>query len=176
MAHRTDNPILMKGARLMKLTRIISWVLALAFAAALAFMVGLPKFIGPDPNPIFALIAGRSGLSFFEPYVRYATGAAELTAAILLVVPRTRFFGALIAAGVTVGAIGFHLSPFLGIEIPQMDRLVELLQQGRSAAEIDAMNLPTDGGALFATALAFLVVAAALLWLERPNRAGAALR
>lgn len=154
----------------MKFTRIVSWVLALAFAGALAFMVGLPKFVGPDPNPIFALIAGRSGLSFFEPYVRFATGAAELTAAILLVIPRTRFAGALLAAGVTLGAIGFHLSPFLGAEIPQMDRLVELLQEGRSVAEIDTMNIPTDGGALFATALGFLVVAVSLLWLERPKR------
>lgn len=155
----------------MKFTRIVSWVLALAFATALAFMVGLPKFFGPDPNPIFALIAGRSGLSFFEPYVRYATGAAEIAAAILLVIPRTRFAGALLATGVTLGAIGFHLSPLLGIEIPQMDRIVELLQQGRSVAEIDTMDLPTDGGALFATALVFLVVALSLLWLERPRHA-----
>lgn len=48
-----------------------------------------------------------------------------------------------------------------------MDRLVPLLQEGRTAAEIDAMDLPTDGGALFMTALAFLAVAAALIWLER---------
>jgi hypothetical protein len=32
------------------------------------------------------------------------------------------------------------------------------------------MNLPTDGGMLFFTALIFLAVASTLLWLERPNR------
>lgn len=154
----------------MKPIRLLSWALALGFAGALVFLVGLPKFIGPDPNPIFALIAGRTGVDLFEPYIRYATGAAELTAALLLIIPRTRFFGALLAGGVTLGAIGFHLSPFLGIQIPQMDRLVALLQEGRSVSEIDAMALPTDGGMLFMIALAFLAVAAALAWLERPRR------
>lgn len=153
----------------MKLTRIASWILAVGFAAALVFMVGLPKFIGPSPNPIFALIAGRSGVDLFEPYLRYLTGAGELTAAILLVIPRTRFFGALIAGAITLAAIGFHLSPLLGIAVPAMDQLLPLLQQGKSVAEIDAMNLPTDGGGLFMMALAFLVVSAILLWLERPR-------
>lgn len=154
----------------MKPIRLLSWALALGFAAALVFLVGLPKFVGPDPNPIFALIAGRTGMDLFEPYVRYATGVAELTAALLLIIPRTRFYGALLAGGVTLGAIGFHLSPFLGVQIPQMDRVVALLQEGRSIAEIDAMSLPTDGGMLFMIALAFLAVAAILAWLERPHR------
>lgn len=153
----------------MKLSRIASWVLAVAFAAALAFMVGLPKFIGPSPNPIFALIAGRSGIDLFEPYLRYATGAGELAAALLLVIPRTRFLGALVAGAITLAAIGFHLSPLLGTAIPVMDQLAPLLQQGKTVAEIDAMNLPTDNGALFMTALAFLLVSGALLWLERPR-------
>lgn len=153
----------------MKLVRVASWVLAVGFAAALVFMVGLPNFIGPSPNPIFALIAGRSGVDLFEPYLRYLTGAAELIAAVLLVIPRTRLFGGLIAGGITLAAIAFHLSPFLGVAIPAMDQLVPLLQQGRSVAEIDAMNLPTDGGGLFTMALAFLAVSIALVWLERPK-------
>lgn len=158
----------------MKLSRIASWVLALAFAGALVFMVGLPKFIGPSPNPIFALIAGRSGIDLFDPVLRYATGAGELVAALMLIVPRTRFFGAAFAGLITLAAIAFHLSPWLGVAIPAMDQLVPLLQQGRSVAEIDAMNLPTDGGMLFITALVFLAVASALLWLERPQRTKAA--
>ena len=154
----------------MQLERIASWILALGFAAALVFMVGLPKFIGPAPNPIFALIEGRSGIALFEPELRYLTGAGEFAAALLLIVPRTRFYGAALAGLITLSAIGFHLSPWLGVEIPEMGQLAALLQEGRSVAEIDAMNLPTDGGALFYTALLFLAASAALLWLERKRR------
>jgi hypothetical protein len=151
----------------MKIDRIASWILALGFAAALVFVVGLPKFIGPSPNAIFALIEGRSGIALFEPELRYATGAGEFLAALLLIVPRTRFYGAALAGLITISAIGFHLSPWLGVEIPEMTRLTTLLQEGRSVAEIDAMNLPTDGGVLFYTALVFLAVSVALLALER---------
>jgi uncharacterized membrane protein YphA (DoxX/SURF4 family) len=155
----------------MKIDRIVSWVLAVGLAAALVFMVGLPKFVGPTPNPIFALIEGRSGIGLFEPELRYLTGVGEFLAAILLVVPATRLLGALLAGAITLSAIGFHLSPWLGVQLPEMSRLTQLLQDGRSVAEIDAMNLPTDGGALFYTALAFLAAAIAIVWLER-RRAG----
>ena len=155
----------------MKIRVIGEWALALALAGAFVFMVGLPKFFGPSPNPIFALIAGRSGLDWFEPYVRYATGAAELLAAAALVIPRTRRLGALVAGAVTVGAIGFHLSPWLGVQIPEMGQLVAELQAGKSVAEIDAMNLPTDGGMLFYTAIAFLVTAVLIFALSAPGKA-----
>lgn len=46
------------------------------------------------------------------------TGVAELGTAILILVPRTRLFGALAGLCVLVGAIGFHLSPWLGINVP----------------------------------------------------------
>ena len=155
----------------MNIRVIGEWALALALAGAFVFMVGLPKFFGPSPNPIFALIAGRSGLDWFEPYVRYATGAAELLAAAALVIPRTRRLGALVAGAVTVGAIGFHLSPWLGVQIPEMGQLVAELQAGKSVAEIDAMNLPTDGGMLFYTAIAFLVTAVLIFALSAPGKA-----
>ncbi len=151
----------------MKPDRVLSWVLALGLAAALAFMVALPKFFGPAPNPIFALIAGRSGIELFEPVVRYLVGVGELLAVVLLIIPRTRFFGASLAGLITLSAISFHLSPWLGVRIPEMEQLNPLLQEGRSVAEIDAMNLPTDGGALFYTALAFLAAALVIAWLER---------
>lgn len=151
----------------MRINRIASWALTFALAAALVFMVGLPKLIGPSPNPIFAIIAARSGIAVFEPYVRYVTGIAEVIAALLLLWPASRRFGALLAAAITTGAIGFHLSPWLGVPVPDMTQLMTLLAQGRSIAEIDAMNLPDDGGALFMTALAFLAMSAAIFWLER---------
>lgn len=48
------------------------------------------------------------------------TGAAEVVTAILILVPRTRLLGALGGIGVLAGAIGFHLSPWLGISVPGM--------------------------------------------------------
>ncbi|MEM6793452.1 MAG: DoxX family protein [Acidobacteriota bacterium] len=52
-----------------------------------------------------------------EPYGRIGSGIAELIASILLLVPSTAALGALLAAGVMVGAIGSHLFTPLGIEV-----------------------------------------------------------
>ena len=46
------------------------------------------------------------------------TGVAELGTALLSLIPRTRLLGALAGLGVLIGAIGFHLSPWLGINVP----------------------------------------------------------
>ncbi len=51
-----------------------------------------------------------------EPFGRIATGIAELTAAILILIPRTSYIGALIGLGVMTGAIASHLT-VLGIEV-----------------------------------------------------------
>lgn len=51
-----------------------------------------------------------------EPWGRIATGVAELIAAILLLIPRTSVWGALLAAGIMFGAIATHLF-ILGIEV-----------------------------------------------------------
>lgn len=154
----------------MKPVRVLSWILAIGLAGALIGMVALPKLIGPSPNPIFALIAGRSGIALFEPFVRIATGLAEVASAVLLVLPRTRRFGAALAAAITLGAIGFHLTPWLGVQLPNMAQLEPLLQEGKTVAEIDSLELPTDGGALFMMALGFLVMAVVILWIELRGR------
>lgn len=89
--------------------------LSLALAAGFIFF-GVQKF-GAE-NIVFETIAQRSGLSFFDPFVRMFTGVAELAVAALLLIPRTRLLGALAGAGLLLGAIGFHLSPWLGINVP----------------------------------------------------------
>lgn len=89
--------------------------LSLALAAGFIFF-GVQKF-GAE-NIVFETIAERSGFSFFEPYVRMFTGIAEIAIALLLLIPRTRLLGALGGAGLLIGAIGFHLSPWLGINVP----------------------------------------------------------
>ena len=90
-------------------------ILSLVVAAGFLFF-GAQKF--GATNPIFSIIAERSGISLFEPVIRMLTGVAEIGTAILILIPRTRLLGALGGLGVLVGAIGFHLSPWLGINVP----------------------------------------------------------
>ena len=85
---------------------------ALLLSVFFIFM-GVQKF--GSENVIFATIASKSGIALFEPYVRMLVGVAELIAAALLVLPATRFLGALLGLGLLFGAVGFHLSPWLGI-------------------------------------------------------------
>ncbi len=125
-----------------KLTLGLTFILALVFV-----FFGVQKF-GAE-NIVFETIAGRSGLSFFEPYVRIFTGIAELCTALLLLIPRTRLTGAFAGLGLLIGAIGFHLSPWLGI------------------------NVPTIGHFLFVSAVCSLVIS--LVTISRLRKEGAML-
>ncbi len=94
-----------------KSTLILSLLLAIGF-----LFFGVQKF-GAE-NIVFETIAERSGLSIFEPYVRIFTGISEILVTILLLIPRTRLMGGLLGLGLLIGAIGFHISPWLGIDVP----------------------------------------------------------
>ena len=99
------------------MTNAIDRCLPYALAAGFAFF-GVQKF-GAE-NLVFEIIAERSGLFVFEPYVRILTGLAELAVAALLAVPmaRSRLLGGLLGTGIVGGAIAFHLSPWLGVVVP----------------------------------------------------------
>lgn len=146
--------------------RVLSWTFGLMLAALLLAM-SLQKLVGLDPNPVFGLIEARSGLGFFEPGLRYATAVLELIAAALVIWPATRMRGAQLGLVVALGAIAFHLSPWLGWQVPHLPELSAALGQGRSAAEIAAMNLPTDKGAMFLLAVAIAAIAVASWFTER---------
>ncbi len=77
-----------------------------------------------------------------EPFGRIGTGLAEVAASLLLLLPATRIWGALLGIGIMLGAILAHLL-FLGIDV-----------QG-------------DGGKLFILALIVLICTSVLLWLDR---------
>lgn len=113
----------------------LSWVLRIA--AALIFLQTLFfKFTGaPESVYIFQTLGA-------EPWGRYASGVAELVAAILLLVPRTAWMGAGLGLGMISGALVSHLTK-LGIEV-----------QG-------------DGGTLFYLAIVVFVCCAGVLWLHR---------
>jgi len=119
---------------------ILRWVLALTLAAFLLFM-GAQKF-GTD-NIIFATIAENSGIALFEPQIRVMVGVVEIMAALMLTTPKLRTNGARIALLLLVGAIGFHLSPWLGINVGEL------------------------GNSLFMMAIGALILTLAVLLLER---------
>ena len=77
---------------------VLQALLALAFAgAASGKLLGKPEMVA-----LFeALGVGQ--------WFRYLTGLLELTGALLIVVPRTKFFGAALLSVVMVGAVLTHL-------------------------------------------------------------------
>jgi hypothetical protein len=77
-----------------------------------------------------------------EPFGRLGSGAIELLAVVLLLIPRTAVFGALLGLGVMSGALLSHLA-VLGI------------------------NWNGDGGLLFGLALIVFVCCAAVIILRR---------
>lgn len=86
----------------------------------------------------------------FKAYGGVVIGLTELIAAILLLLPKTRLYGAVIALAVMSGAIFFHLFTPLGV-----DRAVDM-----------AGN--TDGGVLFFMACGVWLSSAILIAMERP--------
>ncbi|MEM9169430.1 MAG: hypothetical protein AAGC56_07220 [Pseudomonadota bacterium] len=100
---------------------IVKWVLSLTLGGFLIFF-GAMKFAGGAH--IFPFIEHRAeamGLPFaglFYPIVNWATGALELLAGVLVILPATRRIGAALAAAPFLGAVGFHLSPLLGVSTP----------------------------------------------------------
>ena len=113
----------------------MSWVCRI-IAAVILFQTLFFKFTGATESVyIFTQV-------HMEPWGRYASGIAELIAAILLLLPCYALAGALLAIGVMLGAIGSHLT-VLGISV-----------QG-------------DGGLLFGLALAVLTASIVTAILHR---------
>lgn len=143
----------------MNVKTIFPWILvvfiAFVFIQSLFF-----KFAGSQEtviifNTIADWMAGidiLSGLAeSFRSYGGWAVGLTELIASILLLIPKTRLWGAILALGTISGAIFFHLFTPLGV-----DRAID-----------DMGN--TDGGVLFYMACAVWVASAITIYLNRPS-------
>jgi hypothetical protein len=115
----------------------LSFSLVLALIAAIILLQTLYFKFTAHPDSVF--IFSELGM---EPYGRIGIGVIELITAILLLLPRTRAYGAVLGVGVISGALFFHLTQ-LGI------------------------NVNGDGGKLFGLALATFVSCAALVLIER---------
>lgn len=82
---------------------LTSWVLQLT-AAGILLQTLFFKFTGAEES---RFIFERLGA---EPTGRVASGMVELIAAVLLLIPRTAVYGALLGAGIMCGAIAAHLT------------------------------------------------------------------
>lgn len=91
------------------LAALASWALQLT-AAAILLQTLYFKFTGAEESVYIFSTLGM------EPWGRLGSGAAELVASILLLIPATAPIGALMAMGVMTGAIFSHLT-VLGIEV-----------------------------------------------------------
>jgi len=92
-----------------QLKSILPWALRL-IAAAIMLQTLLFKFTAAEES---VYIFSRLGM---EPWGRIGSGIAELIASILILIPATTAFGAVLAMGIMAGAIFFHLTK-LGIVV-----------------------------------------------------------
>jgi putative oxidoreductase len=87
----------------MKLRTICSWALRI-LAAVILLQTLYFKFTGqPESVELFTKLG-------IEPWGRIGTGAIELVAGILLLIPSTVFIGAALGVGLMAGAILSHLT------------------------------------------------------------------
>src|SRR5206468_5039942 len=119
----------------MKICTIIAWICRVAAAVILLQTLFFKFTAAPESVYIFTKVG-------LEPWGRIGSGAAELIAAILILIPRTTWLGAGFALAVMAGAIFSHLT-ILGIEVMG------------------------DGGLLFGLALAVATCSVVLLFLQR---------
>jgi len=87
----------------------------------------------------------------FAAYGGYTVGSVELVAALLLIVRKTQFFGALLSWAVISGAIFFHLFTPLGVSVV----INELGER--------------DGGQLFAMACGVWFAGLAIMWIRKSD-------
>lgn len=90
-------------------TTIALWILRL-IAAAIMLQTLYFKFTGAEES---LYIFSQLGI---EPWGRVGTGILELAASVLILYPRTTFLGAVLGAGLMIGAMVAHLTR-LGIVI-----------------------------------------------------------
>ncbi len=88
---------------------LLLWILRV-LAAVILLQTLFFKFSGAEESVYIFTTVGM------EPWGRIGSGIVELIASILILIPRTTGYGAVLAAGTMSGAIFFHLTK-LGIEV-----------------------------------------------------------
>ncbi len=122
---------------LSKALKILDWLVRIVVAVILRQTLFF-KFTGAKESVYIFSTLGA------EPWGRIGSGVVELIASILLLIPRTAAYGAVLALGTISGAIFAHVTK-LGFTIPAVD----------------------DHGELFALAVVVFVGSVVALYLRR---------
>ena len=121
----------------MNLQNLLQWALRIIAAVILLQTLYFKFTAHPESVALFTKLHA-------EPWGRIGTGILELMTGVLLLLPKTTIYGALLAIGTMIGAIGSHLL-VLGIDTGG------------------------DGGLLFVLATIVLLCALGLLWMGRDD-------
>jgi uncharacterized membrane protein YphA (DoxX/SURF4 family) len=101
-----------------KVLKIFDWTVRIVVAVILLQTLFF-KFTGAKESVYIFTTLGA------EPWGRIGSGVVELIASILLLIPRTAAFGAILVFGTACGALFAHLTK-LGFTIPAVDDRGEL--------------------------------------------------
>jgi len=127
----------------MRKETIFIWLFRIALAV-LYLMMSLPKFSGQD---ITIHIFSTLGV---EPWGRILTGVIEFIIFLLVLLPKTTVYGAILSLGTIVVAILLHFT-VLGLVVK------------------NASGSITDGGQIFITALIILALTLINLFIHRKS-------
>ena len=128
----------------MNIKTIIVWVCRLV-AAVIMLQTLFFKFSAADES---VYIFTKVGI---EPWGRIGTGVAELIASILILIPRTSVYGAIMGLGIMGGALLTHIF-ILGIEVK---------------GTINGRIIEPDGGQLFIYALLVFLASLYIVWVNK---------
>jgi uncharacterized membrane protein YphA (DoxX/SURF4 family) len=138
------------------LNRLLTIALGLFLISA-----GIAKF---TTGHVFQYIEFKSGVDLFYPFVNNLTGIAEILAGAAILYRPTRLLGAAGAVALMAGAIGFHLSPWLGTSIPTG------LVDDAASPWIAADFATTTSSMTFVLAIVAAIRAASIVGTELRNR------
>lgn len=141
-----------------------SWVIALFLAAMLVWVAvdTLAPAVGTR-NHLFPLFAETSGITWFEPTGRFAFGVLEVLLALLLLIPLTRRFGAILSV-LLMTALAALVIQLMMLQIPIP---VDTVGEGGAVTTTES-----DPGALFYLVIGLLVASLALIFIH-PGKDGA---
>lgn len=153
--------------RVMQTTWAWTWAGLLGVSMTLFWI--WPKFFH-EFHPVFGWAEAQSGLGWLDPVGKTATGLLALASVLMLVVGRTRLAGAWLALALSAAYLIFHLTPWVGVSLPDYGPMAQVLGSGGTAADVLALGLKGDGGMWFAVALTNAVLAVALIPAETARR------